>query len=90
MVLACVVALLGVLLAGGVAVARDYTGTPGPDEIRDTSSRDIIEGLGGNDRIFGGGDTLKGGTGDDYIKSKDGRSDTVDCGCETVRLDGIE
>jgi Ca2+-binding RTX toxin-like protein len=89
--LVCVVMLMGVLLVGGVAVAKGFRGTSGPDEIVGTKNADTIRGLGGNDRllgsagpdeIYGGGgrDTIRGGNGDDRLMAVDGRRDTTYCG----------
>ena len=86
--LACVVMLMGVLLVGGVAVAKGFRGTSGPDEILGTKNADTIRGLGGNDRlsgrggpdeIYGGGgrDKIRGGNGDDVLRAVDGQRDTI-------------
>jgi Ca2+-binding RTX toxin-like protein len=58
------------LLAAGVAVASDITGTQGSDNLRGTSAADQIDGRGGNDIIkgFGGDDVLLGGPGNDIMQ----------------------
>jgi hypothetical protein len=57
-------------------------GTPGPDDLRGTALRDLIDGRGGADEIVGGGgnDRISGGPGDDTISSKDRYRDTIRCG----------
>ena len=42
--LACVVMLMGMLLIGGVAFAKTFTGTNGPDDITGTKKEDTIRG----------------------------------------------
>ena len=57
-------------------------GTRGADNLRGTSLRDLIHGLGGDDTISGRGDNddLYGGPGDDVLFARDGRTDHLDCG----------
>ena len=89
--LAGMVAMLGVFFAGGVALAKGFEGTSGPDKIRGTTSKDRIWGKGGDDKLNGrgggdridsgrGADLVRGGDGDDYIITNDRRTDTVYCG----------
>lgn len=60
------------LVNGSVQTGRTITGTEGPDVIdcrpAGTEGR-TIDGLGGDDRLFGsaGGDQLIGGTGNDFL-----------------------
>ena len=55
LMLVCVVMLSGVFLVGGMALAANFRGTDGPDEISGTKRADTIRGLGGNDRLSGSG-----------------------------------
>lgn len=89
--LACVVMLMGMLLIGGVALAKTFTGTNGSDDITGTKREDTIRGREGNDRLAGRGgpddihggegrDRLFGGNGDDTLRANDDQQDKVDCG----------
>ena len=62
---------LAVLLASGVALASDMTGTDGPDKLRGTNRADTLVGRGGNDVLSGraGRDHLVGGRGKDWLFS---------------------
>jgi hypothetical protein len=67
---------LGVMILGGVAQAKDITGTNGDDNpLRGTDSADFISGLDGADYIVGegGADGLYGGSGDDEVHGNAGR-----------------
>ncbi len=57
------------LFAATVAVAANFTGTPGPDTINGTATADDIKGLGGDDTLSGrgGNDIIDGGSDDDTI-----------------------
>jgi Ca2+-binding RTX toxin-like protein len=89
--LACVVMLMGVLLVGGVAFAKNFDGTAKADEITGTRKHDEIRGLGGDDRLSGSGgpdliyggednDRIRGGNGDDRLKANDDNRDRIKCG----------
>ncbi len=58
---------LALLLASGVALAVNKTGTNGPDILRGTNKDDNLLGRGGKDILLGlgGKDNLLGGTGND-------------------------
>ena len=90
LMLVCVVMAMAVLLVGGVALAANFRGSDGPDEISGTKRADAIRGLGGNDRLSGGGgadeiygnggsDRINGNKGVDRISADDGNEDTVYC-----------
>ena len=72
--------LVGVLLLGGVALAKDIRGTFGPDDLTGTNRMDRIYGLGAADVILGkvGNDDCDGGGGADEIR----------CGVGNDRVDG--
>ena len=63
------------------------TGTPSPgdDVLVGTDDPDVIESLGGNDKIFGGAgdDVLDGGDGNDSVVADAGQVDILD-GFETI------
>jgi hypothetical protein len=65
-------------------------GGQGNDTLTGSSKDDTIDGQGGNDNITGGkgADFLFGGAGNDTINSRDGKTDTVDCGPGTDRIIG--
>lgn len=82
-VLALVAVMVSLLLAGGVALAKDIT--CGGGECLGTEQADAIEGTDGNDRIFGlggadtitgdterigGSDLIRGGAGPDVIRDR--------------------
>ncbi len=73
--------MLGVVLLGGVALAKEITGTNGPDDLEGTNRADKIWGLDGRDYIAGkgGSDSLYGGRANDEVRGADGR-DHVDGG----------
>src|SRR5215213_6111419 len=60
---------LTLLVASGVALAVNKSGTDGPDTLMGTNGADNLVGLGGNDRLFSlaGRDTLLGGSGKDVV-----------------------
>jgi Ca2+-binding RTX toxin-like protein len=66
--------MLGVLMLGGVALAKEVTGTGGSDDLEGTNRADKIWGLKGPDYIAGegGGDHLYGGRGKDEVRGADG------------------
>jgi Ca2+-binding RTX toxin-like protein len=72
-----------VVVAAGVALAANITGTNDPDRLNGTENADkiagsakadIINGLGGNDQLFGdaGNDTVNGGDGSDNVQGGTG------------------
>ena len=67
---------MGLILAvmTSVAVAKQISGTDGPDKLVGTNNNDVISGAGGNDNINGrlGNDRLLGGTGADTVSGKGG------------------
>lgn len=70
---ATMVAVLAALLmiTAGIALADSFRGNDGPNTIRGADESDRIEGLAGNDNLFG--------RGDDYIGVQgDGRVDRVE------------
>ncbi len=73
--------MLGVLTLGGVALAKEITGTSGPDDLEGTNRSDKIWGLQGPDYIAGkgGSDDLYGNRGEDEVRGADGY-DYVDGG----------
>jgi hypothetical protein len=73
--------MLGVLMLGGVALAKEITGTRGSDDLEGTSRADKIWGLKGPDYIAGeqGSDDLYGGRGKDEVRGAYGH-DYVDGG----------
>jgi Ca2+-binding RTX toxin-like protein len=73
--------MLGVMLLGGVALAKEITGTNGPDDLEGTNRADKVWGLDGRDYIAGkgGSDDLYGGRANDEVRGADGR-DHVDGG----------
>jgi Ca2+-binding RTX toxin-like protein len=60
---------LALVLASGVALARNEVGTNGPDTLRGTNGADNLLGEGANDVLFGlgGRDNLVGGPGKDAV-----------------------
>src|SRR5215211_2681164 len=66
--------MLGVLMLGGVALAKEITGTSGSDDLEGTNRADKIWGLQGPDYIAGerGSDDLYGGRGKDEVRGADG------------------
>jgi Ca2+-binding RTX toxin-like protein len=72
--------LVGVMLLGGVALAKDIRGTFGPDDLTGTNQMDRIYGLGAADTISGkqGNEDCYGGSGADEIR----------CGRGNDRIDG--
>jgi len=67
--------MLGVMMLGGVALAKDIMGTFGPDRLIGTVKVDRISGLGGPDYIAGKqrGDELYGGGGQDEVRAGNGK-----------------
>lgn len=65
--LVCAVMAIGVLLAGGIALAKKVQGTQKNDTLRGTTRGDLIYGFGGDDTILGKNDELYGGPGKDSI-----------------------
>jgi RTX calcium-binding nonapeptide repeat (4 copies) len=79
------------LLASGVALAKNITGTPRADNIRGTIYADNIRAAGGNDVVFalGGADVIRGWSGEDRLHGGKGndrfysaglRRDMIFCG----------
>jgi Ca2+-binding RTX toxin-like protein len=79
------------VVASGVALAKDYIGTDKSETILGTKFADRINAMGGNDiaRGYKGGDTIRGGVGkdrqyggrgNDVFFSAGGFRDLVDCG----------
>lgn len=70
----CVVTAVGVLLAGGVALAKEIQGTAKNDRLKGTTRGDLIYGFGGDDTILGkdGNDELSGGPGGDHLVGGEG------------------
>ena len=66
--------MLGVLILGGVALAKEITGTGGSDDLEGTNRGDKIWGLKGPDYIAGegGSDDLYGGRGKDEVRGAGG------------------
>ena len=84
-------ALAMMLLASGVALAKNITGTDQDsvligtkkaDRIVGGAGDDVVRGKAGNDSIWGGDgeDTLYGGKGRDRIHTAGRYADVVDCG----------
>jgi Ca2+-binding RTX toxin-like protein len=46
------------VLASGVALAADFIGTSGNDELTGTEGNDYLEGRAGADRLYGLGGTM--------------------------------
>ena len=80
-VLILAVMLLGVMMFSGVALARDITGTNGPDTLIGTINPDEIFGLRGADYIAGrpSGDELYGNRANDEVHGDRG-NDFIDGG----------
>jgi Ca2+-binding RTX toxin-like protein len=79
------------LLASGVALAKNISGTEAGEKIVGTKFKDHINSLGGNDVVLGyaGADKIRGGNdndkqyggrGNDVIYSEGGFRDLVNCG----------
>ena len=79
------------VVASGVALARDFVGTDNGERIVGTDSADTIDANGGDDTVLGlrGPDTIRGGNGkdkqyggrgNDVIDSDGGFRDLVNCG----------
>ena len=64
---------LGVLLLGGVALAKTIDGTPRPDDLIGTANEDVIHGGGGKDYISGlvAADLLYAGAGNDTVVGRE-------------------
>jgi Ca2+-binding RTX toxin-like protein len=80
-----------VALGSGVALAKAFNDTNGPDDIAGTKKADKIDGRAGNDSLRGdrdgdrivggpGADRVFGDPGNDTIDVADGERDEVDCG----------
>jgi hypothetical protein len=67
--------LLGVLVLSGVALAKNITGTNGPDRLIGIPNKDQIYGLGGPDYLSGKkkADALYGGRDNDQVRAGNGR-----------------
>ena len=81
--LTLVVALVALMVAGGVALAATLNGDDGPNTLYGTAQADVIRGYGGNDRIYPGNgvDQVYAGWGNDFVSSRgDDSRDVVRCG----------
>jgi Ca2+-binding RTX toxin-like protein len=80
MVLLCGVLLVGAMVLGGVALAKNISGTFGRDNLLGTTQLDRIYGLGAPDTIRGraGNDDCYGGSSPDVVR----------CGAGDDRIDG--
>ena len=81
--LTLVVALVTLMVAGGVALAATLNGDGGPNNLNGTAQADVIRGYGGNDEIRPGNgvDRVYAGRGDDFVSSiGDDSRDVVRCG----------
>jgi Ca2+-binding RTX toxin-like protein len=86
--------LLAVENVTGGQADDTITGNDGPNRLDggDGPGSDVLTGLGGDDRLSGGGsyyylltqdvDSYFGGAGDDLILAFDGRTEQVDCGAD--------
>ncbi|MFL6060634.1 MAG: cadherin domain-containing protein [Marmoricola sp.] len=78
-------------LAKCLGVTRTIQGNNNANTLNGTAARNVILGLGGNDRIFprSGADVVCGGAGNDVINSYDGYADRISCGpgTDTVTAD---
>jgi hypothetical protein len=78
-----VVALVALMVAGGVALAETINGDDGPNNLNGTAQPDLIRGYGGNDSISPGDsvDLVYAGRGADFVLSRgDDSRDVVRCG----------
>jgi Ca2+-binding RTX toxin-like protein len=91
MTLLLVVMAALLVVASGVALARNFVGTERGERIVGTESADTIDGNGGDDTIIGkgGADKIRGGTGkdrqyggrgNDIIYSEGTFRDLINCG----------
>ena len=81
--LTLVVALVALMVAGGVALAETINGDDGPNKLNGTAQADVIRGYGGNDDIRPGDgvDRVYAGRGNDFVSSRsDDSRDVVRCG----------
>jgi Ca2+-binding RTX toxin-like protein len=81
--LTLVVALVALMVAGGVAFAKTVDGDDGPNNLNGTAQADVIRGYGGNDSISPGDgvDRVYAGRGNDRVSSRsDDSRDVVRCG----------
>ena len=69
----------------GGAGADKLSGGDGNDTLDGGSGKDTLDGGKGKDKLTGGKDsnTLRGGAGDDSVKARNGKKDTIDCGSGT-------
>ena len=79
--LLCGTLLVGVIVLGGVALAKDIRGTFKQDNLTGTGQLDRIYGLGAADTIKGlaGNDDCYGGSGNDEVRCGEG-NDRIDGG----------
>ncbi len=78
-----VVALVALVVAGGVALAETVNGDDGPNALYGTAQADVIRGYGGKDSIYpgDGADHVYAGRGNDLVSSGgDDSGDVVRCG----------
>jgi Ca2+-binding RTX toxin-like protein len=81
--LTLVVALVVLVMAGGVALAKTINGDDGRNTLYGTAEADVIRGYGGRDSIHPGGgvDHVYASRGNDYVSSVgDNARDVVNCG----------
>jgi hypothetical protein len=66
----------------GAGGADKLFGGDGNDTLDGGSGRDTLDGGKGNDKLIGGKDVnkIKGGAGDDTVRARNGKKDTIDCG----------
>jgi Ca2+-binding RTX toxin-like protein len=78
-----VVALVALMVAGGVALAKTVDGDNGANPLDGTAQADVIRGYGGNYSIRPGDgvDRVYAGRGNDFVSSRsDDSRDVVRCG----------
>jgi Ca2+-binding RTX toxin-like protein len=81
--LTLVVALVVLMVVGGVALAKTINGDDGPNSLKETPQADVIRGYGGKDDIHpgDGADQVYAGPGNDYVSAiGDDSRDVVRCG----------
>src|SRR5215212_3009809 len=90
--LAVMVVMVGLVLAGHEALAKVLTATGGDDTLVGTDGNDHLDGRAGDDRLWGsrandkiipghGNDKVNAGYGDDRIYARDPKGvDYIDCG----------
>jgi Ca2+-binding RTX toxin-like protein len=87
-----VVALVVLMVTGGVALAKTVDGDNGRNILDGTAQADVIRGYGGKDTIRPGGgvDHVYAGRGNDYVSSiGDNARDVVNCGPGNDRINAF-